>query len=295
MLLFSIYDTIKQTFIVMNFSKERDFMQTEKTIQGKKVRPQMFDNAIIIAILLICNAVVCAFFPTSDYAIVSLIMTPMILILVLATIISSRYVICVLCEDRLYYYISRAHWMEFVVVSGSRRKVVSNDGWIMYYDIQKCEYLPATRRLPSRVVLYGADFELTIPGVGRRFIKQIEERQESYGINFTGVSSTTVSQLQTERVKRDGLWKDIWESFENGTLENVISDYEIVRIEANEDIDVIDICINAGGQEIDFNIDDSSIFMLAPEIDVDKTIYHENIADLDTLFSAMREFISCNY
>lgn len=268
-------------------------MPSRKIIKGKKIRNQVFYNMVFLIGAVIVVVVLCTVLQLPpDYILAVEICAPMALILLLGILFSFRKVLCILSDDRLYYFLPKDYGMEFTAVSGNKRKVLSQDGWILYSDIQRYAYLPRTRHLPTRVILYGSDFELKISGVGRRFIHDLEKLQN--GCSFSCNEKTKSADAPSTQTVRSGLWKEIWEYCENGTLENMLQCDAVIRLESNENLDAIDILVNRAGHEIEFNIDDCSMYMYARDNGTNQTIYYEYIADAEDLFSHMRDFINGN-
>lgn len=261
-------------------------------VKGKKIRGQDFYNTLyVLAAVAGTSFLLASILPPRympgilAFAISFLIYSPIWLLI-------SKKVLCVFTEDRLYYY-----GMEFAVVSGKKRKVLSDVGSVLFTEITDYEYLPGTRsfRVPPRVVLYGANFELTISGAGRHLIRQLEKAQMAC-IGRKPVETSVLDAPDTQTVQHDrhGLWKEIWKSFETGALENMLGAYTIRLMEGNESLDVIDIAVEHNGQEIAFNMDESSIYLYAVNTEKTQTITYEQLSGLEALFSAMREFIESN-
>lgn len=260
-------------------------------VKGKKIRGQDFYNSLyVFAAAGVCFLL--AFILPPKYMPYVLIYAGGFLLYSSIWLLIFKKVLCVFTEDRLHYY-----GLEFAEVSGKERKVLSDIGSVLFSDITDYEYLPGTRFLhvPSRVILYGANFELTISGAGRHFIRQLEKAQMAcigHEPVETGVSDAPVTQ--TIQHVRHGLWKEIWHSFETGALEDVLGEYTILLMEGNESLDVIDITVKHNGQEIAFNLDESSIYLYAVNTQKTQTITFDQLPDLETFFSAMREFIELN-
>lgn len=143
------------------------------------------------------------------------------------------------------------------------------------------------------MIVYGAEFQLTIGGVNNRFIKEVKERQML--LPRSSESETKPSDFSNIQTDRSGLWKDVWESCETGVLKNIFDkDTVVVHLESNENLATIDISVAKNEHEIDFNIDSSSIYMYSSDNDIDKTIYLESVSDTETLFCLMRDFVVQN-
>lgn len=260
-------------------------------VKGKKIRGQDFYNSLYVFTAAgVCGLL--AFILPPKYMTFVLIFAAELLLFSSIYLLIFKKVLCVFTEDRLYYY-----GMEFAEVSGKKRKVLSDVGSVLFTEITDYEYLPGTRsfRVPSRVVLYGTNFELTISGAGRHFIRQLEKAQmANIGREPVETGVSDAPDTQTVQHDRHGLWKEIWQSFETGALEDMLGAYTIRLMEGNESLDVIDIAVERNGQEIAFNIDESSIYLYAVDTEKDQTIPYEQLSGLDALFSAMREFIESN-
>ena len=272
-----------------------------KKINGKKIRSSVFYNILsLIAAVIFLSFLLAAVLP-SNYMIMVQIMAPIVLIFLCFALLSFRNVLCIFSDDRLYYLLPRNSGMEFIVISGNRRTVSSKAGSILYSDIQRYEYLSPKLTwnyfFPSGVIIHGSDFDLKISGVGKRFIKQLENAKRSCVAHNNAeidAAGTPDTQIQIAHHVRNGLWKEIWQSFENGSLEDVFHGYKILRMESDERVDTIDIFTQKNGHEIDFHMDDCSIYMSAPDNDTEQMIFYKHISKFGVLLSVIREFLVSN-
>ena len=278
-----------------------------KLPKGKKIRARAFYFTLFLICAVIFLSFLFAFlWPpvwSPDYLIAILGMAPILLIWFFALLMSFRKVLCILSDDRLYYLMPKNYGMEFAVLSGNKRTVSAKAGAIRYSDIQTCEYIPRDFNLILQphggpapcVVLHGEGFALTIVGVGKRFIKQVETAQRSVsGSDSAENNAAAPADTEITQQVRCGLWKEIWQCFESGALEDAFDTCKIIRMEGDEDLDTIDIWVERNGHEIDFNMDSCSIYMSSPDNDTEQTISYAHAAGLETLFSAIREFIASN-
>lgn len=258
-------------------------------VKGKKIRGQDFYNILhVLAAAGVCFLLL-AFVLPPKYMPAVLICAAEVPLFSSIWLLISKKVLCVFTEDRLYYY-----GMEFAEVSGKKRKVLSDVGSVLFSDITDYEYLPGTRHLhvPSRVILYGVNFELTISGAGRHFIRQLEKAQMAC-IGRASAEPFSPDAPAAPRV-RHGIWKEIWNSFESGELENALSEYTIRLMEGNESLDMIDITVEHNGHEIAFNMDETSIYLYAVDVQKTQTVTFDQLSDIEAFFSAIREFIALN-
>lgn len=263
-------------------------------VKGKKIRGQDFYNSLYVFVTAGISFLL-AFVLPPKYRIYVLVIATGVLLFSPIWLLLSKKVLCVFTEDRLYYY-----GMEFAVVSGKKRTVLSDTGFVSLTDITDYEYLPGTRwsksfSVPSRVILYGADFELTISGGGKHLIRQLEKAQMAcIGKDPAEAGVSPATDAKTAQNARHGLWKEIWHSFESGELEDVLSGYTIRLMEGDERLDVIDIAVEHNGHEIAFNIDETSLYLYAVDTQKTQTVTYDRLPDLEAFFSAIREFIALN-
>lgn len=267
----------------------------KRNIKGKRIRPQDFNRSITLLVVMIIFTLICdALILPLDFMLALLCIDLVIILITIAAIFSLRKPLCILSKDRLYFF-KQGEAVVYASVSNNRQKVLNCDGWILYSDIQKLEYnfYGIFSKVECCVVIYGADFKLTIDNVGKSFIRQVEEMRELSSLNreFEAVPRFTADT----KTERSGLWKEIWEAFESGILEGAFdSDTNVTRLESNETVDTIDITLYRNHHEICFNIDNSSIYMYSPDNDESLTIYLNNILDIDNLFILMKDFINKN-
>lgn len=271
-------------------------MKKQSYIEGKKIRGSAFYESIyIFSAILLFFVLSVVFSDLTPYTLVVQIMAPLLLIPILPVLFYSRKVLFILSKDRLYYFMTSG--MEYTVLDGYKRKVKSANGYILYSDIKRYEYTPYTynryqHTLSKYVILYGEKFEFKIVGVGKSFIKQLESKMlTSQNSDYAIDNPKPISDSYIPQNAREGLWKEIWDSFQREQLGEIFGDCKIMHIEMNEVDDVIDVFIKRNDQQIDFNLDATSIFMSTPCGDTDEMIDYERIRDVNTLFNLMRDFI----
>lgn len=260
-------------------------------VKGKNIRGQGFYNSLY-AVAAAGIAFLLTFLLPTKYRLIGVSVAGGLLLYFSLRLLLFKKVLCVFTEDRLYYY-----GMEFAVISGKKRKVLSDVGSVLFADIKDYKYLPGTWfsksfAVPCRVILYGADFELTVTGGGKHLIRQLENAQMS--CIGRDPAETGTPDAGTAQQVRHGLWKEIWNSFESGELENVLGEYTILLLEGNESLDVIDIAVEHNGHEIAFNLDESSVYLYAVDTQKTQTVTYEHLSDLEAFFLTIRNFIASN-
>lgn len=272
-------------------------METVKKIKGKRIRKQLFYTLIHVIIVAVAIAAVC----TVLFALVDLPSELQIFIYGFCGAVCffsclalpiEKGVLCILSDDRLYYFGASESLSAvcFSRVSDNKRTSFSQDGWILYSAIQKHEYQTYLSFFDSWLSLYGTDFVLTISGVGKKFISQLEKAKAKSPVTYSEEAYGTITPPAL--TSREGFWQEIWEYCENNSLAGVLRCDEIHRVYFETDIDSIDIELNNRGRDIFITMDNQSVHMTND--DVEQTIEYKDLAGIEDLFAGICNFIDNN-
>ncbi|MGM9648291.1 MAG: hypothetical protein ACI3YH_09190 [Eubacteriales bacterium] len=265
-----------------------------KTVSGKKYRePAFFQSlcvffAVFIVSLVLFNLII----PERDGkgAIVGLLCVVLSAV-PFAMTVGSIKPICVLGEDRVYFFYCEV--VKFNNSSDVSKSIGVTNGSFLYSDIRKIDYLPAkctapngvrySRITPSRIVVYGEEFSVTIFAY-RSLIKRIAEKSKD--------QTLTIENGENERIvseKPNGLWGDIIVAFENRAFETVWdSEITVEYCTYDRDGDMIDLILRKNGTTVCFNIDQNSVYVCHPQNNKDETLPLAQFVNTEALFSYMR-------
>lgn len=264
----------------------------KKEILGKRIRMQYFDwMALLFAIPPIYY-----FFQGFEKPvyfelalILALIASPLYLLAILNKFCIGE-IICILAEDRLYY---------FDALVENREKKERTNGYIYYSNIKNIELAPGELKLLffklSVIVVHSDGFKLTIGGNRKRsLIRQIKKKQKEMSGN---VIATDYVEFTPEPV-RIGLFKELWDDYEQGKMRAEFERIcQVVMLTDKYNINTIDISVIKNGCDMQFNVDEESIYMYAngeTDFECDKTVMLTDIYNVENFYNIISEFIEEN-
>ena len=145
-----------------------------KDIDGKRIREQYFDGILIGFFVFIVCYIVWSVFDTKNFidnlynaVILFICFSSLILLSILNRFVFGN-ILCILSEDKLYYFNAET------IVNSKHNKT---NGYIEYKDIEKVQYISSSIRQLSRVIISGANFEITVLNANRNLVKEINKRR----------------------------------------------------------------------------------------------------------------------
>lgn len=270
-----------------------------KKIKGKKIRLREFYMSLIYPMILL-------YFPISgvimqlswDTMRILLIMLFCFLpVTLLLPLLLWKKVLCILADDRLYFF--KAEVIE-LYSNSIRKKRTYCDGSVCYSEIRNFEYIAPVRSSifskptqPSQVVFYGAEFQLTIQRASKGLIKKVKAKQ-GRALELREIQDALIT-INHIKPTRSGLWNEIWCSYENSAFEELFdSETDIFTLENDDVHDSIKMTVSRNGHDISFHIDEETLFMYSYDNDIDKTVSLGDIADLESFFALMQNFVFQN-
>ncbi len=210
-----------------------------------------------------------------------------------AFFISYRKPVCVLGEDKFYFF--NCEITKFKNPSSISKSIGWTNSSFLYSDIRKIEFLRTKfsggdKRgfcgiIPSRIVIYGNDFSVTVVAY-KSLVKRIDEKMKNHA-----VSSDIIADEQTSDEKPSGLWGDIITAFENDEFETMWdTDVSVKYSLFDMNGDMISIVVEKNNITASFSIDEESIHVSYSSSDYDDTAPLSKFTDIEMLFSCMREW-----
>lgn len=149
-----------------------------KQIKGKKIREQYLDGLLwglpfgaIVILLLSLYDIQNFVEKIKDVFILILCFLP-VLIFVLLNKICIGKIICILTDDKIYY---------FNAFTKIKKQNNRTNGYVYYSEIDDIIYVPSNLGIhgsPSQVEIYGQDFKITIVNANKSLIKKINIRMK---------------------------------------------------------------------------------------------------------------------
>lgn len=149
-----------------------------KHIKGKKIREQYLDGLLwglpfgaIVILLLSLYDIQNFVEKIKDVFILILCFLP-VLIFVLLNKICIGKIICILTDDKIYY---------FNAFTKIKKQNNRTNGYVYYSEIDDIIYVPSNLGIhgsPSQVEIYGQDFKITIVNANKSLIKKINIRMK---------------------------------------------------------------------------------------------------------------------
>lgn len=248
---------------------------TYKNIKGKRIRTapaiKRRNNAIAVGICLLIPA---AMLLIMENKIMPLVVFCAALLIFFKMFIPGR-VMCVLAEDRMYYYSSDLFSVDFVRVEGVRKRIISCDGWISYRAAERFEYTPAGKWLPSTLTIFGYGFELRIRGVDRTLIDKIEKKRDE----ATGYSSAPYSEPPVVSIPREGVWRDLWNHLESCDICAELgcrADEIVFEMYGDADMDITDVMVERGSKILYITFQAAGVTMSRKDDDVETALDFED-------------------
>ncbi len=267
-----------------------------KTIAGKKYRSPFFIPCLIIfiiiffATLIISSNTIPDTYQGGDRATLVGLLCVVCAGLPFALTICTRHVVCVLSDDRLYFFDCGVTRKKARPQKSEHRGYAS--GSILYSDIKNIDFFRMKYEYynhrshyitPSSIVIHGEGFSVTI-AARKSLIKKINEKCNKHIF--------AISEDQNESPvdkKPQGLWGDILTAFENGKFETIwASDISVEYCSLDIDGEMIDITLDKNDRTICFNLDKDTIYVCYPPSDKDNTLRLSTFADWDALITYMK-------
>ena len=146
-----------------------------KDIVGKKIREQYFDGIVIGILIVVIFFAIYYLFDIENFAknivnifILLVACIPFIILSILNRVCIGK-VVCVLSEDKLYYFNA------FTRIKSKNEKT---NGFVKYSEIKNIEYVsssPGIMTKTSQVIISGDDFNITICNANRSLVKRINK------------------------------------------------------------------------------------------------------------------------
>ncbi len=146
-----------------------------KDIVGKKIREQYFDGIVIGILIVVIFFTIYYLFDIENFAknivnifILLVACIPFIILSILNRVCIGK-VVCVLSEDKLYYFNA------FTRIKSKNEKT---NGFVKYSEIKNIEYVsssPGIMAKTSQVIISGDDFKITICNANRSLVKRINK------------------------------------------------------------------------------------------------------------------------
>lgn len=146
-----------------------------KDIDGKKIREQYFDGIVIGIFVGAIFFTIYYLFDIENFVknIVNIFILltaciPFIILSILNRVCIGK-VVCVLAEDRLYY---------FNAFTRIKLKNEKTNGYVNYSEIKNIEYVSSSSGVmakTSQVIISGEDFNITICNANRSLVRRIEK------------------------------------------------------------------------------------------------------------------------
>ena len=146
-----------------------------KDIVGKKIREQYFDGIVIGILIVVIFFTIYYLFDIENFAknivnifILLVACIPFIILSILNRVCIGK-VVCVLSEDKLYYFNA------FTRIKSKNEKT---NGFVKYSEIKNIEYVsssPGIMAKTSQVIISGDDFNITICNANRSLVKRINK------------------------------------------------------------------------------------------------------------------------
>ncbi|MBQ7939287.1 MAG: hypothetical protein IJ281_02805 [Clostridia bacterium] len=230
---------------------------------------------------------------------VVLLTAGVVLLLLLCERIWLRKLLCILGEDRLYFF--RAAFTKYYENSPRKTTMLHCSGSLPYFAIadmknairwERSRYSGSTN---NKLVIIGDTFEIALIAADRSLPRKIRKKQAACPPLHTSVGTSLT--LDLDQPARSGLWAEIWQAYETGAFEKLFDEYTEISLEwtfEENSVDMLDIILVRNGYEIYFDIDEESFHMDAIDTGVDTTIALADIKTLDNLYAQIQNFVREN-
>ncbi len=266
-----------------------------KTISGKKYRSPFFIPCLSIfiivffATLIISSNTIPDTYQGGDRATLVGLLCVVCAGLPFALTICTRHVVCVLSDDRLYFFDCEVIRKKSSSPKSERKGYAS--GSILYSDIKNIDFFRmkydygfnSAYITPSSIVIHGEGFSVRM-AARRALINKINEKCNKHIVAI----SEDQSEFSADE-KLQGLWGDILTALESGKFETIwTSDISVEYCTLDIDGEMIDITLDKNDITICFNIDKDSIYVCYLPSDRDDTVQLSHFADMNALFLYMK-------
>ncbi len=277
---------------------------THKDVVGKKIRSySLFPGMLFYCVPLIIFLFASIWNPVSgETAKVLIVMWSAFIgffsLLFLLDHFCLGKILCVFSGEELFFF-------EAIVLELNQSKSTKKEsfcgGSVAFDDIKYMEHVPAVRkwmlgqrRIVEReyVILKGTDFQIQILEGTKGLIKKIQKMQSSQADVISVVDLPDFDKLKHER---HGIWKTIWDAFEDGAVVNLFDkDTTITEFSHKEEDNAITLIVEKNDCEITFNIDEDGLYMSSDYDDHGKDIPFSKIPDIKSFYTYLREYVDKN-
>ena len=209
-----------------------------------------------------------------------------------------KKVLCVFSGEELFFF-------EAIVIEFNRAKNTKKEsfcsGSVAFDDIKYMEYVPSVtkwmlgkRRIARReyVILKGTDFQVQIFEGTKGLIKKIRKMQNS---QVDIISVADLPDFDKLKHERHGIWKTIWDAFEDGAVVNLFDkNTAITEFNHKEEDNAITLIVEKNDCEITFNIDEDGLYMFSDYDNSVVEISFSEIPDIKTFYAYLREYVDKN-
>ena len=268
-----------------------------KEIKGKKIRTHRLLLPIIVCSLLFIPFFLSAFIieiSLETFKVMTFTFLPILLIITLLVILDIFLgkVLCVLTEDKLYFF--NQSLIQVNNSTGKKRKSCC-DGSVEYRDIKNVKYIPAvyrwigTRRqvtYPQHIILQGNDFQLTIID-GNKILSAKIRKAAALCEN-----QKNIPNFDDLKHERNGLFDDVWELLKRDKAKNIFdSKTQICHLNQDESDNLVTLIVSQNGHEIIFNIDEEGVFMFSENSDTEKTVLFSHLSGIEDFCFQIKRFV----
>ena len=229
-----------------------------KNIAGKKFRKQRFGEVLIaiyffIALLFVMGLVMrwgLDLTLTLCFSFMGLSL-PVVILSILNKFCIGK-VTCVLAEDRLFFFDS--FWK-------IDQKNGYSNGYLLYSGIQNVKHMWSDRRMGSRIVISGENFQIFVPATSfrlkRALIKIIKNKPDDG--KQSGEETVFICSDQDERLYTP-LYKEVCQAYDNGSLLKIFDEKTVINYTEDQG-GMITIVLRRNGYFVEFDIDMESVYL----------------------------------
>ena len=274
-----------------------------KNVRGKKIRDESMIHVFLFTlpfVLLFPISAVIHQVSWETTQVILLILVPFFLFFLILTLFERLFisdVLCILAEERLYFFNQTVTRIN--PTTGRKRESVCS-GSIDYEDIRHVEYVPAVRKwrpimryttlVSESVLLQGTDCQIEIVRASKSLIRQIKRYLPNTEFSASHQPLPDFKSIQHDR---NGIWEEIWTTMEANHGEGIFpEDTQIAYFHNDASLNSVEIDVVHKGREIVFHMDEDCLFMFDQEKNREKTVPLANIASIEELYSQMHSYLT---